>query len=351
MNVMDTKQIIREVSSINDWHIYINALYKAYYAMPSKATPVVWQVYEFLGETVHLKTNYEALNKLLKANVNFSNEFHDFIKKLVSIGVIEKRVSSVTYMCPVCGSLMLMIALFCPYCGSRNVYPSVLAQHIRCGYTAPLAEFKENSNKCPYCGLETDKDLLLLGKTFVCENCRRTFRTPNIKVECMNKASLQHKGKDYVFDLIDLNYRYLYNYHISDKYDELMSSGLLLLAAISHYISINKLGEELQYDKLTSDMQMPIEIKKTRFDLAIQLVNGNIVLFDYGRGEMLPYTLKRVLLERTNLAYYVLSHNEAFLEQLGFPEVNLSTRPVPRIGKINMNSMEISDIASILSSL
>lgn len=351
MDIVEPKQLIREIAEINNWHIYVNALYKAFFSMPVKTLPIVWQEYEFQGERLYLKTNYEALNKILKTNIGFGEEFNEFIKRLVSIGVMKKKVSSIAYICPVCGSFMLLPIFYCPYCGSRNVYPSVLAQHVKCGYTSPLASFKENLNKCPYCGLDASKDLLLLGKTFVCDDCGRFFRNPSIKVECMNKTSLQHKGMDYVFDLIDLYYKQVFQYHLSDKYVELISSGLLLLAALGHYLSIRRLGEELQYNKIADFPHIPIEVKSTKFDLIVQLTNGNIVLFDYGKGEILPYTLKRALLERASLYYYVLSHDESFIEQLDFPEVKPSIKPPPRIGKINMNLVEINEVADITASL
>lgn len=341
--------LIREAASLESFHLLVNALYKAYFSRKSRDAPILREEYEISSGTIRPKTNSRAVNELLQKSEELTSQTYNILRKLSSKQLLMRKNAMTIYKCPVCDSPMLMLATFCPFCGSRNVLPTTIAQHIKCGYSAPMREFESNEFKCPYCYMEVYRgDLLLIGKTFLCDDCRRTFRSPTVKIECLNKTSLSHRG-DFIFDLIDLHYRTIIHYYPTEELEKIIESGLLYIAALSHYITENKYGEVIRAEELFKGGRYSADLVASKFDLGVRLREGKVVLFDYGSKDILPYTLKKSLLDRTDLYYYVISHDEAFIEELDLPPVDLKSGPPPRMGKVNGNEIEIDQLVKVVS--
>lgn len=125
-------------------------------------------------------------------------------------------------LCPDCGSPHVYIKYACPRCQSGNVESTNLIEHPFCGYTGILKNFTSGSKLiCPNCrtelrslrstprGGDSEKDYLIIGSMFECDDCENRFERPVFLHVCQQCDA-------------EFNYRSsicetLYNYEIPKK--------------------------------------------------------------------------------------------------------------------------------------
>jgi len=102
--------------------------------------------------------------------------------------LIEGRFISSAYHCIHCECAFLNFMEICPDCESSNIESDELIHHFRCGYGAPMHEFKHGGVLvCPKCdlglkqiGVDYDKPSL----TFKCNECQYVFVEPVTTTVC-----------------------------------------------------------------------------------------------------------------------------------------------------------------------
>lgn len=243
--------------------------------------------------------------------VDIGDRRTDFISVMVKEGFIDKKEFERIVTCPICGSPKIKVELHCPYCNSPMIEPDEIVHHIICGYTGPKKSFlAEDKLVCPNCKMIVfDRDIKILGKSFFCESCNRMFRTPTIKLVCLNYNTTLHKPK-YQFDLIDSKMRKLYGFDITEKGEMLLFRSSLIVDALRYMLSstpeiLVKTGEEMK------------EILKEKYKLseiefsAIFMKDGKFVAFDIAEKDPLPILFKAGILMSLKIPYIVVSHPDS----------------------------------------
>ena len=124
--------------------------------------------------------------------------YYQFVGKMVSAldvrgllkrRLVERRVVDRVTVCPTCDSTLVRLRLRCPHCNSINLVNTKLVQHTLCGYTDLMIKFYDEGREtwiCPNCGARIDpkSELVDIGSTYYCYDCRRNFSRPLIRVYC-----------------------------------------------------------------------------------------------------------------------------------------------------------------------
>ncbi len=130
--------------------------------------------------------------------------------------VLEGQFAARAYACTHCGCGFLNFVEVCPDCGSANLVEDETVHHYRCGYVAPLREFRRgNSLMCPKCekelqhiGVDYDKP----SPIYDCNECRLRFPEPEVTTACYRcrritppESQVQRTIKSYVVSPFGFN--------------------------------------------------------------------------------------------------------------------------------------------------
>ncbi|MES9939201.1 MAG: diguanylate cyclase [Candidatus Thiodiazotropha sp. 6PLUC2] len=110
------------------------------------------------------------------------------IEFLTAQHLIQTRFITRTHQCASCGCAFLNFKETCPQCQSEELDSDDLVHHFRCGYTAELADFKQQEKLvCPKCdqslkhiGVDYDKPSVM----YHCRGCDHRFQEPEIATTC-----------------------------------------------------------------------------------------------------------------------------------------------------------------------
>ena len=111
------------------------------------------------------------------------------VKSLLERKLVERKVVDRVMVCPMCDSTLVRLRLRCPYCNSINLVNTKLVQHALCGYTDLMIKFYDEKREawiCPNCRARIDpkSELVDIGSTYYCYDCRRNFSRPLIRIYC-----------------------------------------------------------------------------------------------------------------------------------------------------------------------
>lgn len=280
---------------------------------------------EVRGDPVYVPRWLEAeLNKkVAEGSAPPKPLYESLLEGLVEAGVLQRRVVSRAAVCPKCRSAKLMLRLYCPNCGSDAVKPTRLVQHVLCGFTDAEDRYERADAgllRCPRCkAVVSDQaaQLRLLGRIFFCENCKSTFKMPEVKLRCMNKETLEH-GPDYEFGLLSVASKELRGYRLApqayDKLDELLTEVLRKI--------VEEKGVRVELYRgraalLAAAAAVPRELVASGVSAVLELSNGQYLVFDVARGkDVVPYLMKSATVEGSrNVHYLLLASPELELEE------------------------------------
>ncbi len=111
------------------------------------------------------------------------------IQKMRELGLLVQVGFISIISCPSCGDHVVALLPVCPRCGSNDVDVAELIAHIKCGYIGFVQDFNKSGEMiCPGCGekIESDNDIRVYGKVFICGNCGARFETPSLKIRCLS---------------------------------------------------------------------------------------------------------------------------------------------------------------------
>lgn len=265
------------------------------------------------GEALHCPAHVlDSLNELEQGGTK--RRFERIMPSLVSVGLVAETPTSRLLVCPKCGSSYVGPRLYCPSCSSDEIKPTRLVQHVACGYVDVVDRFPvapEGKRVCPRCNIlvtNPETQLRVLGKLFLCESCNVTFKTPILKLICMNAETLAHRV-NYEFDPLDGEVRVLKSYRLSSR--QLSEPTLVeevFAEALKRYVEERGLGLRLHAGKaIALSDEVHRIFKLTPFSMVIvnQVSKINVAL-DLGRGnDVTPYVMKTAYVSGTE-GHYVL---------------------------------------------
>lgn len=105
---------------------------------------------------------------------------------LADAGVLNKRYTTKSYVCPGCTSTDLKYIGACPRCGSTHTIGRTVVRHADCTHAGPPKEFErsDGSRHCPTCGLAVDGTDLEYDRRNVCRECEAEFADPDDRMQC-----------------------------------------------------------------------------------------------------------------------------------------------------------------------
>ncbi len=231
---------------------------------------------------------------------------------LLKLGLIERFIEDRVFVCPRCNSGKIRPKILCPSCKSNMVQPTRLVQHLLCGYTGPEAEFylEKNSPVCPSCGTKiTDvkNDLRSFGRIFFCENCKRVFKDPIIKLVCMNTETLVHPP-NYEFDLLNTSSITLWKYKLTEEGKRLVNTGELIVNSIINHLSSLSDNIKIYREDDTRRLEwIPAELRALGFTIIIENPdNQKRVAIDYVSGDFVPYIMKSTIISTYDFNYVLI---------------------------------------------
>ncbi|MEM0045974.1 MAG: hypothetical protein QXT69_02275 [Fervidicoccaceae archaeon] len=266
---------------------------------------------------------------------------------LVDFNILSIKEVERVIVCPICSSPRVRVVLLCPYCGSTNVEPSEIVQHFLCGYAGPKSSFFFGEKMiCPNCKQNvTERDLKKLGKSFYCESCRRIFRSPSVKLMCLNYLTTLHQ-KNYQFELVDSKIRKLYGYILTKKGEDLIFDGRMLLEALSALLPPASGINILRGAEAKEFIERKYNLRDVEFS-AIAVRNEKVAAIDILGKDPLPSILKSGITSSLKIPYLVIAHPES-LRSLTSVEKAYSNVRIRSIISADLNDLK-NEILSMLS--
>jgi rubrerythrin len=165
---------------------------------------------------------YDGLEELIKDN-NYK-EVMKLLKSLKKKEYLTEHNYDSAIFCPRCGSIQVFSKYNCPQCQSMSIEKIQLIEHIFCGFIGNRNEFEgPDGLVCPKCKTiigdflgaqskketEKNKQIRVIGSSFVCDKCGSKFERPTTSHVCQNcKATFTYR---------EASYEKLPSYELTDK--------------------------------------------------------------------------------------------------------------------------------------
>ena len=172
--------------------------------------------------------------------VGDASQVGDFLNKLHTAGVLDKKLYDKIIFCPKCSSADVSIRYCCPFCKSFDIKKSALVEHVKCGYMDVEDKFCEGDKcVCPKCDEELrkiDVDYRKAGVWCTCKDCEKSFDVPVPAHFC------RYCGKNSTFEEVII--KDVYSYTLKENVTTGSSLNLFLVTAIREFLIKERLNVE-----------------------------------------------------------------------------------------------------------
>ncbi|MEM2419412.1 MAG: hypothetical protein QXL38_00305 [Candidatus Bathyarchaeia archaeon] len=159
----------------------------------------------------------------------------EFLERLHSAGVLERRLYDKVIYCPSCGSQSISTRYCCPYCKSFNIQKGSLIEHVKCGYMDVEERFRKGGKLvCPKCHEELKKldfDYRKAGIWCTCNECGKSFDIPVPRHFCRDCQS------EFTFE--ELEIKDVYAYTLNENVKGEITAGWIFVAPIREFLAEN----------------------------------------------------------------------------------------------------------------
>ncbi|MEM2676879.1 MAG: hypothetical protein QXJ77_03120 [Candidatus Bathyarchaeia archaeon] len=159
----------------------------------------------------------------------------EFLERLHSAGVLERKLYDKVIYCPSCGSQNISTHYCCPYCKSFNIQKGSLIEHVKCGYMDVEESFRKGEKLvCPKCREELKKldlDYRRAGIWCTCNECGKSFDIPVPRHFCRDCQS------EFTFE--DLEIKDVYAYTLNENVKGEITAGWIFVAPIREFLAEN----------------------------------------------------------------------------------------------------------------
>ena len=159
----------------------------------------------------------------------------DFLERLYSVGILERRLYDKVIYCPSCGSQSVSTRYCCPYCMSFNIQKGSLIEHVKCGYMDVEGNFRKSGKLvCPKCHEELKKldvDYRKAGIWCTCQECGKSFDIPVPRHFCRDCQS------EFTFE--DVEIKDVYAYKLNEDVKGEITAGWIFVAPIREFLAEN----------------------------------------------------------------------------------------------------------------
>ena len=196
-------------------------------------------------------------------------EAKDFLKKLVSIGILLEKLSDMVICCPSCNSADLSTNYVCPSCGSPRILRNALIEHLVCGYIDNLTTFRVGNDLfCPKCKLQFGRnDYRSAGKWYECASCAKRIETPQVLHICRGC------GEKFTFD--DAQYVEVYKYTLSETAVGEIKGGALFSSLAESFF------KDLKYEVKIPGYLNGASGVQYEFDVLLRSNDGEYIAVDH----------------------------------------------------------------------
>jgi hypothetical protein len=167
--------------------------------------------------------------------VGDASSAEQFLNKLYSVGILERRLYDKIIYCPKCSSANISIRYCCSYCKSFDIQRSALIEHVKCGYMDVEENFRKGSKLvCPKCHEElkkVDVDYRKAGTWCACKDCGKSFDIPLASHFC--------RACRVSFNFEDAVIKDVYSYRLKEEAKEEAAMGWIIIAPIRDFLAEN----------------------------------------------------------------------------------------------------------------
>lgn len=171
----------------------------------------------------------------VEAILGEATKVEEFLERLYSVGVLERRLYDKIIYCPSCGSQSVSTRYCCPYCKSFNIQKGSLIEHVKCGYMDVEGNFRKGGKLvCPKCHEELKKldvDYRKAGIWCTCQECGKSFDIPVPRHFCRDCQS------EFTFE--DVEIRDVYAYTLNEDVKSEITAGWIFIAPIREFLIEN----------------------------------------------------------------------------------------------------------------
>jgi len=329
-------------------------LFRSKYETHSLVQPVIERISSDFGSIELTSSDSDASEGLSRstkalrsATIEVEGARESVLAFLVREGLVEEKEFERIIICPVCGSPKVRVELRCPYCGSTKIEPQEIVQHTICGYTAPKKSFVAGSKLfCPNCKtFINERDLKVLGRSFFCESCGRIFRTPAFRFMCLNYNTTLHKPR-YYFEPIEAKMKALMGYAITEKGENALFEGELLVEALREALSSDARISVVSGGEARRILREKFKLSEIEF-LALFAMGEKVAVTDVVGKDPLPALFKAGLLASLKIPYIVIAHpdsvrvlTEAEKTYQKFHALSLSSFSIDRFKELLISVLE-----------
>ncbi len=220
-------------------------------------------------------------------------------ESLVKRGLMESQFFERINRDPESNSGRIIAREICPTSGSANLREEYYLHHYRCGWQAPMSEFKQGYDLiCPRCNVELThfgKDYDKPGTMLICEESGEKFDEPDIEYICIDTG---RKFKGEQAKSTDLN-----SYQLSTSGQEFIEAGRIALGDVRRTFKFSDIPIDMVVE-LNSMAKEFNENGKEFFLISIGFKNLRALEREYGvrdcnqAREMLTQMLSETLSDR-----------------------------------------------------
>jgi transcription elongation factor Elf1 len=171
----------------------------------------------------------------VEAILEETSSAEEFLERLYSVGILERRLYDKIIYCPSCSSQNVSTHYCCPYCKSFNIQKGSLIEHVKCGYMDVEANFRKGGKLvCPRCREELKKldvDYRKAGIWCTCLECGKSFDIPVPRHFCRDCQS------EFTFE--DVEIKDVYAYKLNEDVRGEITAGWIFVAPIREFLAEN----------------------------------------------------------------------------------------------------------------